>query len=49
MKFINFDDIVSKNDKNYINKNVFCSSTSYKQLITGKTGCSVKQIYYSIF
>ena len=23
MKFINFDDIVSKNDENYINKSVF--------------------------
>ena len=27
MKFINFDDIVSKNENNYINKNVFSLNT----------------------
>ena len=27
MKFINFDDIVSKSENNYINKNVFTPST----------------------
>ena len=26
MRFINFDDIVNKNNENYINKNVFCLS-----------------------
>ena len=34
MKFINFDDIVSKNDENYINKNIFVSQhVSVTQLL----------------
>ena len=43
MKFINFDDIVSKNDENYINKNVFVPQhVSQILLIISQTGCSGK-------
>ena len=48
MKFINFDDIVNKNNQNYINKNVFTLQHISNTIIIGATGCS-KQTYYSIF
>ena len=48
MKFINFDDIVNKNNENYINKNVFVPQHVSNTIIIGQTGCS-KQTYFSIF
>ena len=40
MKFINFDDIVSKNENNYINKNVFTPQLPCNCIIIGNSGCS---------
>ena len=40
MKFINFDDIVNKNNENYINKNVFVPQHVSNTIIIGQTGCS---------
>ena len=37
MKFINFDDIVSKDDENYINKNVFVPQNVSNTIIIGQT------------
>ena len=37
MKFINFDDIVSKNNENYINKNVFTPQHVCNTIIIGQT------------
>ena len=34
MKFINFDNYIEKNDKEYINKNCFCTSTSIVILLS---------------
>ena len=47
MKFINFDDIVNKNNENYINKNVFVPQ-HVMQLLLDKQDV-VKQTYFSIF
>ena len=42
MKFINFDNIVNKNNENnYINKNVFVPQHVSNTIIIGQTGCSV--------
>ena len=35
MKFINFDDIVNKNNENYINKNVFVPQHVSNTIIIG--------------
>ena len=41
MKFINFDNIVSKNNENnYINKNVFVPQHVSNTIIIGQSGCS---------
>ena len=49
MKFINFDDIVNKNNENYINKNVFVPQhVSVIQLLLVKQDLQ-KLTYYSIF
>ena len=40
MKFINFDDIVSKNENNYINKNAFTPQHPCICIIIGNSGCS---------
>ena len=37
MKFINFDDIVNKNNENYINKNVFVPQHVSNTIIIGQT------------
>ena len=48
MKFINFDDIVSKDDENYINKNVFVPQHASNTIIIGQTGCSKTNLLFSI-
>ena len=48
MKFINFDDIVSKNDENYINKNVFVPQHVSNTIIIGQTGCSKTNLLFNI-
>ena len=40
MKFINFDDIVSKNEDNYVNKNVYTPQHLCNCRIIGNSGCS---------
>ena len=48
MKFINFDDIVSKDDENYINKNVFVPQHVSNTIIIGQTGCSKTNLLFNI-
>ena len=47
MKFINFDDIVNKNNENYINKNLFVPQHISNTIIIECTVCS--KTYSSIF
>ena len=48
MKFINFNDIVNKNDENYINKNVFVPQHVSNTIIIGQTGCSKTNLLFNI-
>ena len=48
MKFINFDDIVNKNNENYINKNVFVPQHVSNTIIIGATGCSKTNLLFNI-
>ena len=48
MKFINFDDIVNKNNENYINKNVFFPQHVCNTIIIGQTGCSKTNLLFNI-
>ena len=48
MKFINFDDIVSKNENNYINKNVFTPQHPCNCAIIGNSGCSKTNLLFNI-
>ena len=48
MKLINFDDIVSKNENNYINKNVFTSQHPCNCVIIGNSGCSKTNLIFKI-
>ena len=48
MKFINFDDIVSKNENNYINKNVFTPQHPSISIIIGFSGCSKTNLVFNI-
>ena len=49
MKFINFDDIVSKDDENnYINKNVFVPQHVSNTIIIGQSGCSKTNLLFNI-
>ena len=48
MKFINFDDIVSKNENNYINKNVFTPQHPCNCIIIGNSGCSKTDLLFNI-
>ena len=48
MKFINFDNIVSKDDENYINKNVFVPQYVSNTIIIGQTGCSKTNLLFNI-
>ena len=49
MKFINFDNIVNKNNENnYINKNVFVPQHVSNTIIIGQTGCSKTNLLFNI-
>ena len=48
MKFINFDDIVSENNENYINKNVFMPQHVSNTIIIGQTGSSKTNLLFNI-
>ena len=48
MKFINFDDIINKNNENYINKNVFVPQHVSNTIIIGQTGCSKTNLLFNI-
>ena len=48
MKFINFDNIVSKDDVNYTNKNVFVPQHVSNTIIIGQTGCSKTNLLFNI-
>ena len=48
MKFINFDDIASKNENNYINKNVFTPQRPSNSIIIGFSRCSKTNLVFNI-
>ena len=48
MKFINFDDIVNKNNENYLNKSVFTPLHVSNTIIIGQTGCSKTNLLFNI-
>ena len=48
MKFVNFDDIVSKNNENHINKNVFIPQHVSNTIIIGQTGSSKTNLLFNI-
>ena len=48
MKFINFDNIVSKDDENSINNNVFVPQHVSNTIIIGQKGCSKTNLLYNI-
>ena len=48
MKFINFDDIASENNENYINKNVFVPQHVSNTIIIGQSGCSKTNLLFNI-
>ena len=49
MKFINFDNIVSKDDENnYINENVFVPQHVSNTIIIGQSGCSKTNLLFNI-
>ena len=48
MKFINFDDVVSKNEDNYYNKNVFTPQHPCNRIIIGYSGCSKTNLLFNI-
>ena len=48
MKFINFDDIVSKNEDNYVNKNAFTPQHPCNCIIIGNSGCSKTNLLFNI-
>ena len=47
MKFLNFDDIVSKDDENYINKNFFVPQHVSNTIIIGQTSCSKTNLLFN--
>ena len=49
MKFINFDNIVNKNNENnYINKNIFVPQHVSNTIIIGQSGCSKTNLLFNI-
>ena len=48
MRFINFDNIVSKNNENYINKNVFVPQHVSYTIMIGQTGSSKTNLLFNI-
>ena len=48
MRLINFDDIVNKNNENYINKNVFVPQHVSDTIIIGQTGSTKTNLVFNI-
>ena len=48
MRFINFDNIVSENNENYINNSVFTPQHVSNTIIIGQTGCSKTNLLFNI-
>ena len=48
MKFINFDNIVSENNENYLNKSVFTPQHVSNTIIIGQTGSSKTNSLFNI-
>ena len=48
MKFINFDNIVSENNENYINKSVFIPQHVSNTIIIGQTGSSKTNLLFNL-
>ena len=48
MRFINFDNIISENNENYINKNVFVPQHVSNTIVIGQTGCSKTNLLFNI-
>ena len=48
MRFINFDNIVSENNENYINKSVFTLQHVSNTIIIGQTGSSKTNLLFNI-
>ena len=48
MKFINFDNYIEKNYKEYINKNCFTSQHPSNTVFLGVTGCSKTNLLFKI-
>ena len=48
MQFISFDDIVNKNNGNYISKNLFVPQHVGNTIIIGCTGCSKTNLLFNI-
>ena len=48
MKFINFDNIVSENNENYINKSVFTPQHVSNTIIIGQTGSLKTNLLFNI-
>ena len=48
MKFINFDDIVSENNENYMNKSVFTPQHVSNTIITGQAASSKTNLLFNI-
>ena len=48
MKFINFDNIVSENNENYMNKSVFTPQLVSNTIIIGQTGSSKTNLLFNV-
>ena len=48
MKFINFDNIVSEDNENYMNKSVFTPQHVSNTIIIGQTGSSKTNLLFNI-
>ena len=48
MKFINFDNLVSENNENYINKNVFVPQHVSNTIIIGQTGSCKTNLLFNM-
>ena len=48
MRFINFDNIVSEDNENYINKNVFVPQHVSNTIVIGLSGCSKTNLVFNI-
>ena len=48
MRFINFDNMVSENNENYINKNGFVPQHVSNTIVIGQSGCSKTNLVFNI-